>query len=469
MPDGASRKPTVLIVDDHLDMAESVADGLVEVGFDARAVSDPREALTAIEDEGDALDALVTDLRMPTTDGLTLLDASLKAAADRPVVLMTAYGAIDTAIAAIRRGAYHYLTKPFKVEELALVLRRALDHRAALREARSLRSQLGARRVLSEIVGESAAMRSALETMMRVADTDAPVLILGETGTGKSMFARTIHRHSSRRSASFVAVNCASIPEQLLESELFGHVRGAFTGATGARAGLFVEANGGTLFLDEVGDLALPLQAKLLHALERGTVRPVGGSREVPVDVRLISATHRDLREMVDRGQFRADLLYRLEVVSFAMPPLRGRAEDLPILVSHFFARMRERHPKSPAERLLPATLAALLAHDWPGNVRELAHVIERLVVLAKGPDVGPDELPPTFHRSETVPVPTTNAAVFSVREVLELREVQRRYARWSFAQLGEHRGRTAERLGIDYKTLARLLREEEVDEPGSA
>jgi len=462
---GASKgKPTVLVVDDRLEMAESIADGLNDAGFLAVPMADARAALDRIANDDPPADAIVTDLRMPGVDGLALLDASLKAAPERPVIVMTAYGAIDTAIASIRRGAYHYLTKPFKVEELVLFLRRALEHRAVEREARTLRKQLGARGVLPEIVGNSRVMRDTLDLVLRVADTDTPILLLGETGTGKSMLARAIHAHSSRRAGPFVAINCASIPEQLLESELFGHVRGAFTGATAARSGLFVEAHGGTLFLDEIGDLAPALQAKLLHALEQGTVRPVGGSREVRVDVRIVSATHRELRELAARGQFRPDLLYRLEVVSITVPALRHRSEDLPALIEHFLEQSRSRHPRSPAQRISAGAMRVMLAHAWPGNVRELAHVIERVVVLAKGAEIGEDELPAALFGAVA---PPTNGAAFEVRELADLREMQRRYARWVFQQMGEHRGKTAERLGIDYKTLARLLRDGGSEEPG--
>jgi two-component system response regulator HydG len=453
-----SDKPSarVLVVDDRLDMATSVAEGLRAAGFDATPTNDAVDALATIR--GDAtFDAIVTDLRMPKVDGLQLLDASLEVAPERPVIVMTAYGAIDTAVAAIRRGAYHYLTKPFKVEELVLFLRRALAHRGLQREARALRSALGARRSFPDVVAESEPMAAVLETIARVADTDSPVLLLGETGTGKSLLARAIHDQSARRAGAFVAINCAAIPEALLESELFGHVRGAFTGATTARAGLFVEASEGTLFLDEIGDLAAPLQAKLLHALERGVVRPVGGTREVRVDVRVVSATHADLRARVADGKFRADLLYRLDVVSVEVPPLRQRREDIPALLERFLASARAKYPRSPCERVSSAALAALLRHDWPGNVRELAHLMERLVVLARGVEIGVDDLPATL----TPRLPSPSSSAFVVDVPLDLRELQRRYARWAFRAMGEHRGHTAETLGIDYKTLARLLREE--------
>ena len=444
-------KPRVVVVDDRLEMAETLADGLCDHGYDAVAVASSRRVLEMLAAE--RVDALVTDLRMPEVDGLELLSTSKRLLPSRPVIVMTAFGAIDSAIESIRRGAYHYLTKPFKLEELLLFLDRALDDSRVRSEAAALRATLRERFGFGAVRGSSEAMRRALEVAERVAPTDVPVLLLGETGTGKSLFARALHAASARAARPFVAVNCAAVPEALLESELFGHLRGAFTGATADRPGLFAEAHGGTLFLDEIGEMTPALQAKLLRAIESGLVRPVGASKEVAVDVRLIAATHQDLRERVRQGSFREDLLYRLEVVSIDLPPLRERREDLPELVDHFIGEARARHPRSPVVRLSAEAMARVLDHDWPGNLRELSHAVERAVVLGASAEAGPADLP------QTVRAPAgARLGIGESNEVLPIRVVQRRYAVWALEQLGGHRGRTAERLGVDAKTLAKWL-----------
>jgi two-component system response regulator HydG len=441
-------KPRIFVVDDQLAMAETIADSLGDLGYDAIALDSSVAASARLATE--RVDLLVTDLRMPEVDGLKLLERSLALDPKRPVIVMTAYGAIDSAVEAIRRGAFHYLAKPFKNDELAIFVERALDRVALQTETEALR-----RAVRPGIVAESRAMREVLDIVQRVADADMPVLILGETGTGKGMLAELLHSSSARAKAPFVPINCAAIPEALLESELFGHVKGAFTGATADRNGLLVDANGGTLFLDEIGDLAPPLQAKLLHVLERGTVRPVGGSRERAIDVRILAATHRDLREHVRAGTFREDLLYRLDVVSFEVPALRHRREDLPGLVDQMLARALARHAHAKVKELSPEALRILVEHRWPGNVRELAHTIERAVVLAKGARIEPDDLPAALRAKPTEGLSFSGS-------VVTLREVQRRYAAWVFEQQGGHRGRTAEVLGIDPKTLSKLLSETE-------
>jgi len=442
-------QPRVVIVDDRLEMAETLADGLGDHGYDAVAMASSRHALEMLGKE--RVDALITDLRMPDLDGLELLSASKRLDPARPVIVMTAFGAIDSAIESIRRGAYHYLTKPFKLEELLLFLDRALDDSRVRSEAAALKATLRERFGFGTVRGSSPSMRRALDMAERVAATDVPVLLLGETGTGKSLFARALHAASGRASRPFVAVNCAAVPEALLESELFGHVKGAFTGATADRPGLFVEANQGTLFLDEIGEMTPALQAKLLRAIESRVVRPVGASSETAVDVRLIAATHQDLRELVRNGSFREDLLYRLEVVSIELPPLRERREDLPELAEHFVREARARHPHSPVQRLSAQAMAWVLDHDWPGNLRELSHAIERAVVLGKSAEAGIEDLPVAV-RERTRPAPGLPG------EILPIRAVQRRYAAWALEQLGGHRGRTAERLGVDAKTLAKWL-----------
>ncbi|HVI75972.1 MAG TPA: sigma-54 dependent transcriptional regulator [Anaeromyxobacteraceae bacterium] len=452
--------PRVLVVDDRLEMAETLADGLAERGFDPVALALAHEAVARLESE--RVDAVVTDLRMPDMDGLELLAVSRRLDPARPVIVMTAYGAIDTAIESIRRGAYHYLTKPFRQEELVIFLGRALDESRVRREAAALRATLQERFSPAGFVARSAALRAALDVVERIAPTDVPVLITGETGTGKGLIARTLHALSPRSGARFVTVNCAALPEALLESELFGHVKGAFTGATQDRPGLFAEAEGGTLLLDEIGEMPVALQAKLLHVLESGAVRAVGASRERHVDVRIVAATHRDLRRRVREGTFREDLLYRLDVVPVNLPPLRERQEDIPPLVDRFLAAARARYPTAVVERFSPEALGRLLEHGWPGNVRELAHVVERTVLLCRRPEVSAADLPP-LEDDRGRPVGPLGGAGDAV---LPVRELQRRYARWALGRCGGQRGRTAERLGIDPKTLAKWLDEATEGDP---
>jgi two-component system response regulator HydG len=437
-------------VDDTLELAETLADGLEDRGYQAVALASGKQALQQLSTE--RVDALVTDLRMPDLGGLELVTASRQAAPERPVIVMTAYGAIDSAVECIRRGAYHYFTKPFSVEELAIFLGRALDEVRVRKEAVALKATLAERFAPSGILGRSKALRDALEIIPRIAKTDVPVLVTGETGTGKGLWVGALHAQSLRAARPLVTLNCAALPEALLESELFGHVKGAFTGAAQDQPGLFAEADGGTLFLDEVAELAPQLQAKLLRALETGAVRPVGSSKERGVDVRIVAATHRDLRARARDGAFREDLLYRLDVVSVELPALRHRREDIPELAAHFLAVARERHPSAAAERLSPDALQRLIDHGWPGNVRELAHAMERAALLGKGPEVTEAELPPAIASAKPAPTGPLPA------EVLPIREVQRRYAAWALEQLGGQRGRTAEALDVDAKTLAKWL-----------
>jgi two-component system response regulator HydG len=455
MPDKSAAR--VLVVDDSLEMARALAEGLGDRGFAAIACGSGREGVQRLEDE--TFDAVVTDLRMPRVDGLELLAVSRRLAPQRPVIVITAYSAIDNAVECIRQGAYHYLTKPVKLDELALFLSRGLEEARVRREATTLKAVLRERFSASAIVGTSEPIRALHDFIERVADTPAPVLIFGETGSGKGLAARALHAESERAGAPFVAVNCAALPETLLESELFGHVRGAFTGATGDRAGLFAQADGGTLFLDEIGDMPAALQAKLLHVLEQNVIRPLGSERERRIDVRIIAATHRDLPAAVRQGQFREDLLYRLDVVSVRVPALRDRREDIPELAARFLEQARARYPRSPVERIGAQALALLTEYGWPGNVRELAHAMEKAVLLGTVPELGPGDLPEAVRQG-----PSGDGMVFQ-GEVIPIRKLQRRYAAWALARFGGHRGRTTERLGIDAKTLAKWLNAADEDE----
>ncbi len=450
----ARERERVLVVDDKIDMAEAVADGLRDLGWDATSIASSEKAFAMLA--GAEVDALVTDLRMPGVDGLALLAESKRADPLRPVIIMTAYGAVESAVESIRKGAYHYLVKPFRVEELALFLERALDERRVRDEARALRAALVERFSLGSIIGKSAAMRAVYDVVAHVKDASAPVLVVGETGTGKGLVARTMHAESGRSGKAFVTVNCASLPEALLESELFGHVKGAFTGATASHAGLFAEADGGTLFLDEIGEMAPPLQAKLLHVIESGAVRAVGAAKERAVDVRVVAATHRNLRELVRAGRFREDLFYRLDVITVEIPALRHRREDIPLLVEHFFATSRAKNPTSPVERCSSEALGALMDHSWPGNVRELSNTIERLVLLGRSAVVSREGLPASILAAPPAQLPP----IFD-GTIAPIRDVQRRYAAWALEQMAGNRTRAAERLGVDVKTLAKWLAED--------
>ena len=453
MPPPMPERPRrILIVDDNLEMARTLADGLTDRGYEAVAAGSGSQALAQLARE--PFDALVTDLRMPDVDGLELLSASRKLDPDRPVIVMTAYSAIDTAVESIRLGAYHYLTKPFKQEELAIFLERALEELRVRREASTLKTALRTRFSISNLIGQSAAIRAVRERVKRLADAPAPAIVLGETGTGKGIVARALHADSRRSDGPFVSVNCAALPESLLESELFGHVRGAFTGAVADRRGLFAEADGGSLFLDEIAEMTPALQAKLLHVLESGAVRPVGATKVRQVDVRIVAATHRDLVSAVRDQKFREDLLYRLDVVSIVIPPLRERAEDIPELIDHFLAEVREKYPQSPIRRFSEEALAALRRHRWPGNVRELAHAVEKIALLGQNAEVVAADLPDGIGRSDS-----TDTVEFK-GDILPMRELERRYAVWAVGQTGGHRGKAAERLGGDPKTLRKWLGE---------
>jgi two-component system response regulator HydG len=446
--------PRVLVVDDERQMAEMLADGLADRGWDAVAASSGEEA-TALLRAQKTFDALVTDLRMPGIDGLALMAEARRRSPDLPVIVMTAYGAIDSAVESIRLGASHYLTKPFKLDELSLFLDRLADERRVRREASALRAVLRGPWAEAGVIGSGKAMQQVLDAIDRLAPSDVPVLLLGETGTGKGLLARLLHARSARAPRPLVTVNCAALPEPLLESELFGHVKGAFTGASRDRAGLFAESSGGTLFLDEVAEMSPALQAKLLDVLERRVVRAVGAAKERPVDLRVVAATHRDLDERVAAGAFREDLRYRLDVVSVELPPLRRRREDIPLLLEHFLRDACSRHASSPARRISPEAAARLVDHRWPGNVRELAAAVERMVLLARSADLGLADLPPSIASAKAT-VPTFSGPVVPIREL------QRRYAAWALEELGGHRTRTAEKLGIDLKTLAKWLSEGE-------
>jgi two-component system response regulator HydG len=440
-------KGKVLVIDDALEMAHTVVEYLQRHGFTAVAANSGTAGIERFKESPP--DVVVTDLRMKGMDGLDVLGAVHELDADAPVIIMTAFGAVDSAVEAIQRGAYHYVTKPFKLDVVRVLIERALSERAVRAENEVLRRTVRETQAPLNMVGRSAAIRAVADLVRRVATTNAPVLVLGETGTGKELVARAVHAESARKDAPFVAVNCAALPEALLESELFGHVRGAFTGATQARRGLFLEANGGTLLLDEIGDMPLALQAKLLRVLETGEIRSVGSDSERKFDVRIIASTNKDLAALVKEARFRQDLFFRLNVVPIVVPPLRERREDVPLLVDHFLWRSRAQAPASPVTGFQPAALKLLMEHGWPGNVRELEKLVDRWVITGQQTEIGPGEVKSALGEWDD---PLEGAR----RELLPLAVLEQRYIAWVMDRVGGNKTRAAQILQIDPSTIYR-------------
>ncbi len=384
---------SILIVDDERSMREFLAICLKRAGHQVTTAEQGDRAV-ALLDKGDELDLVITDLKMPgPIDGLGVLDEVKRKSPETQVIMVTAYATAETAIAAMKRGAYDYLTKPFKVDEITVVVDRALE-RVALQKANAeLRDMVQGRYRLSSLLGKSASMQRVFDMVRKIAGARTNVLLTGESGTGKELVARALHSEGARAPKPFVAVNCGAIPDALLESELFGHVKGAFTGASSAKDGLFTAADGGTLFLDEIGELSAPLQVKLLRALQERKIKPVGSVEEKSVDVRVVAATNRDLEAEVKKGGFRQDLYYRLNVIEILLPPLRQRREDIPLLVEHFVKRFAGELGKR-VVAVTPEALQVLCAYDYPGNVRELENLIERAVTLETSAKISRDALP---------------------------------------------------------------------------
>ena len=391
-------KGRVLIADDEEAARKSLGQILTEDGYEVILAADGEDALRLVAEESP--DVLLTDLRMPAMDGHELLKRVRQSYADVAVIIMTAHGTIRSAVQALQEGAEHYLTKPIDVEELEHLLKQAMARRRLLSEARLMRERLDEKYTFENIIGRSAEMLEVFRLVEQVAPSQASILITGESGTGKELIAQAIHQRSTRRDMPFVKVSCAALPETLLESELFGHERGAFTGALSRRAGRFEVAAGGTIFLDEVGDIAPGMQVKLLRFLQERQLERLGGNRTITVDVRVIAATHRDLPALIREAKFREDLYYRLNVIEIALPPLRSRTQDIPLLVDFFIKRYATSNGKK-VTGVSDETLAALLNYSWPGNVRELEHAIERAVILSREPilDIS---LFPTLPRSES-------------------------------------------------------------------
>jgi DNA-binding NtrC family response regulator len=448
---------TLLVADDDAVARDLLAEVLSREGYHLITAADGDEALRL--SEANVLDLALLDLRMPGLDGLELLRRLSAARPDVPVIILTAFATMDTAIATIRAGAYDYLSKPFRMEEIVLVVRRALEARRLERENRQYRAELKDRYRVDNLVGQSAAMIAVYKLIARVASLDTTVLLLGETGTGKEVVARSIHYASPRSHRPFVVVDCTSLPDTLFESELFGHARGAFTGAVATRRGLLEAAEGGTVFIDEIGELSAPLQAKLLRALQERAVRRVGDNESISIDARIIAATNRDLKQRVATGAFREDLYYRLNVVTITVPPLRDRADDLPLLAQHFLQK-HARSAGKPVTGFARETLGVLSRYPWPGNVRELEHAIERAVALASTSVLLPDDLPSDVRGL----APVLDARL---QRRMTLEELKQWYVDEILRQTQGNKVQAAEILGIDRRTLYRMLERSTSDEDG--
>lgn len=435
-------------------MRELLQDTLTDEGFRVESVGGGRAGIERVQRGG--IDLVITDVRMPDLDGLDMLREIRSGDPSGPqpphVIVITAFGSIDTAIKAVKLGAYDYICKPFSMDALLVAVQKALEERGLREEVRRLQSEVERPYRFDNLIGRSPQMQEVFSLIRRLSGSMANVLITGESGTGKELVARAIHYNSPRRKRPFVAINCAAIPDQLLESELFGYKRGAFTDARTDRPGLFVEADGGTLFLDEVGDLSPALQAKLLRALAEREIRPLGAQRPERIDVRVLSATHRNLEQRLKEGTFREDLFYRINVVQIHLPPLRDRPEDILPLAEHFLRKAAGTRNLS----LSQAAAKVLMAHSWPGNVRELENVIERVVALAEGPVIQPEDLPPSVRERRPVDMLTS-----ALQRGLTLADLEREYIARVMQAEGGNKTRAAQRLGLDRKTLYRKLEEE--------
>ena len=439
---------TVLVVDDEANILEALQKVLTKEGFEVLTAGNGRQALEVLRKR--PVRVMITDLRMPGMTGDDLLKAAKAITPEVEVIMMTAYGTIENAVEAMKLGAYDFVSKPLKRAAVVSAVRKALDKSALVEENRELRAQLAAVTTKS-IIGNSQVMRATLEIAQQAANSSATVLLLGESGTGKELLAHYIHQHSPRVRSNFVATNCAALPESILESELFGHEKGAFTGAVRSRPGRFQEAAGGTLFLDEIGEIPLQVQVKLLRALQEGEVEPVGG-RTTSVDFRLVCATNRDLSEEVKGGRFREDLFYRINVVPVRVPPLRDRLEDVPLLVDHFLRMYTTRHSKA-IEGISDEAVELMSRYGWPGNVRELENAIERAVVLSRSEVIQVEDLPPELRDPQAG---HGRQLTFSVGTPLE--EVERRMLMETLKFTRGDKRLAADLLGIATRTIYRKL-----------
>ena len=452
----------ILLLDDEPDMLENCRRILSRAGHECFVSSNPGEAIVLLEST--LPDLVITDLRMPSVDGLEIMRRAHALDPARPVIMLTAFATIESAVAAVKAGAFDYLAKPFTMDQLRLAAERALAQRSLMIENRNLRAQLSGVFGFENIVGSSLAIQRVIDFVRKAARSEANILVLGESGTGKELVARAIHANSPRAAGAFVPVDCAALPENLLESELFGHERGAFTGAIASKQGLLETAGGGTVFLDEIGELPIGLQAKLLRAIQEREIRRVGGTQQVRIDVRILSATNRDLRALVAAGQFRDDLFYRIDVIDIMLPPLRERKSDIALLAQRFLERFRG--SGETARGFEPDAIAALEAYHWPGNVRELQNVIERACALGEGPLLSVRDLPEKIRspQSETQPAradaPGGDGVELSFRQAKAkwIEELEDKYLREILNRFRGNVSQAARAAQMDRTTFHRLL-----------
>ena len=440
----------ILVVEDQETERRAVSQILKAEGFSVFGAESADKAIGYMDEN---IDVVLSDLHMGDVSGIDLLHLWKKKKPDTHFILLTGHSSVDTAVEAIKSGAYDYLTKPIHPDELVLLIKRAVDTQKKDKEIDNLRRRLDQKFGLDQIIGQSKPMKDVFAKIQRAAPVDSTVLILGESGTGKELVAQALHHNSNRKKGPFVAVNCAAVPATLVESELFGHVRGAFTGATDRRVGRFEQADGGTLFIDEIGDFELGLQAKLLRVLETLTLTPVGGHEDRKVEVRVIAATSRDVRGMLEEGTFREDLYYRLNVVTIQLPPLRHRTDDIPILVEHFLREISVQKHTAP-RRISPEVMRRFEAYRWPGNVRQLRNTLERMMVLADGEVLTENDLP-----EEIMAASNDVAAPKEMSANLTMDELEKLAITKALEQCAGNRTHAAERLGISVRTLQRKLR----------
>ncbi|WP_417847574.1 sigma-54-dependent transcriptional regulator [Thalassoglobus sp.] len=448
-----SPNPQVMIVDDERNMCELIETDLRLRGISSCWYTSVPEALEAIHQYN--FDAILTDVRMPGTTGLQFCQQLSQTRPDIPVVVMTAFGTLETAVSAMRSGAYDFITKPIEMDLLSITLQRAIQHRQLTEQVQLLESHHTSASAFGEILGQSPPMRKLYDQLTQVAASDAAVLITGESGTGKELVARSIHSKSRRAEQPFIAINCAALNETLLESELFGHVKGAFTDAKGERKGLFVEANGGTLLLDEMGEMPVSMQVKLLRALEERKVRPVGSDKETAFDVRVLTATNRDLETAVSEGRFREDLYYRINVIGIELPALRSRGTDVLYLADHFLKQFAANESK-PISGMADGVAEKLLSYSWPGNVRELRNVMERAVALTRYDKITVEDLPEKIRNFKSG---TIFIGGLDPTELVSMEEIERRYISHVLEAVNNNQTQAARILGLDRKTIYRKLK----------
>jgi DNA-binding NtrC family response regulator len=442
----------VLVVDDDVEMCGLLSEVLKEETFSVITTHDSLEASKILKKE--EFDIVITDLKMKGLKGLDLLEETKRVSPLTPVIIITAFGTIESAIQAIKMGAYDYITKPFQMDELVLTVKKALENRLLKKEVVRLKKEVESRYHFHYLIGKSSSMQKIYDLIERISDTSSNVLITGESGTGKELVAKAIHYNGVRKEGSFIAVNCAAIPETLLESELFGYKKGAFTDAKSDKKGLIFEANEGTLFLDEITEMPLTLQAKLLRVIEEREVRPLGDIKAYPIDVRIISTSNRDIKSLIQQGQFREDLYYRLKVIDIELPPLRDRREDIPLLVQHFIKKFR-REMKKNISGISEDTLKISLNYSWPGNVRELENVIQRAITLTRHETILPEDLPITMIEEKE-----ENLIEKAFREKYTVDQLEKEYIKRVLLEVGGNKSKAAEILGLDRKTLYRKLQE---------